>query len=243
MPEQEYLLELYAAGSLSVFGEGWEHTTADAFDTPAAPEPRPRWILRGEADTPPSRYLEMGPRDGALLKHFEGRGWDCYAIEPGTWGRRGVNFVENLDQLPNEIDFDVIVASDVLEHVADPVNVVRRLADSLVPTGRMYFSFPNSSSLRASIQKERWRMIRPIGHLHYFSRQSVFELLSRSKLTIRRIESFDLLAPVGRHLRAVASYAAGRDLRRSVGAVTSLATSMSSEAIGRGDQWRVTASW
>jgi SAM-dependent methyltransferase len=185
----------------------------------------------------------MGPGDGTLLKQFETKGWDCYAIEPGTWARRRANFVENLDELPNELDFDVIVASDVLEHVADPMNVVRRLADSLPPAGRMYLSFPNASSLRASTQRETWRMIRPIGHLHYFSRRSVFELLSRNKLTICRIDSYDLLAPVGQQLLAVASYAVRRDLRRSAGALKSLATSVSSEAIGRGDQWRVIASW
>jgi hypothetical protein len=243
MPEQDYLLELYAAGSLSVFGEGWERTTGDAFDRAGEPDRRSRWILRGEDGSPPSRYLEIGPGDATLLKHFDTRGWECHAIEAGTWARRRANFVENLDQLPR-INFEVIVASDVLEHVADPVHVVRRLANLLVPTGRMYISFPNSSSLRASIQRERWRMIRPIGHLHYFSSASVYRLLSRSNLAIRRIESFDLLAPIGEHLRTVASHVISRNARGALGALTSLATSMSSEAIGRrrGDQWRVIAS-
>jgi hypothetical protein len=84
--------------------------TVEAFESRGSPNRRSRWIIRGEADTQPSRYLEMGPGDGTLLKHFESSGWDCYGIEPGTWARRRPNFVETLDQLPNEIDFEVIVA-------------------------------------------------------------------------------------------------------------------------------------
>jgi SAM-dependent methyltransferase len=242
MPDQAYLLELYAASSTSVFGEGWDSTVGDAFESRIAPDARSAWIRSREAASRAGRYLEIGPGDGALLRYFESRRWECHAVEPGAWARGSDNFVDSLDQLSGDDAFDVIVASDVLEHTADPLGTARRLSALLAPDGRIYVSFPNSSSLRARLQKERWRMVRPIGHLHYFSRESVTELLARSSLRLRHIESYDLLEPLGLQARTFLSAARARALGRAGRVAASGALSLLSDGLRRGDQWRIVAS-
>jgi hypothetical protein len=112
----------------------------------------------------------------------------------------------------------------------------------LAVDGRIYLSFPNSSSLMAKLQKERWRMIQPIGHLHYFSRQSVTELLARSSLALQHIEDYDLLEPLGRQARAFLSTARALALQRAGRVAGSVAISLLSEGMGRGDQRRIIAS-
>jgi hypothetical protein len=242
MPDQAYLVELYATSSRSVFGEGWESVLGEAFESKVPPDTRSKWIRSREAASRHGRYLEIGPGDGSLLRYFDSRQWECYAVEPGAWARGSDNFVESLDQLSGEVIFDVVVASDVLEHTSDPLGTLRRLSDLLAVDGRIYLSFPNSSSLRARIQKERWRMIRPIGHLHYFSRESVTELLARSNLALQHIENYDLLEPL--RLQARAFLSAARELapRRAVRVAGSVAISLLSEGMRRGDQWRIIAS-
>jgi len=242
MPDQAYLLDLYAASSTSVFGDGWESATGKAFENRAEPDKKSSWIRARETANPVGTYLEIGPGDGSLLRYFDSRQWECYAVEPGAWARGSDNFVESLDQLPAGVVFDVVVASDVLEHISDPLGTLQRLSDLLAVDGRIYLSFPNSRSLRATIQREKWRMVRPIGHLHYFSRQSVTQLLSRSRLGLRHIETYDLLEPLRPQVRAVLSSARDLQLRRAVRAAGSIAASLLSEGLRCGDQWRITAS-
>ena len=57
--------------------------------------------------------------------------------------------------------------ADVLEHVEDPLSLVKSIGD-LIERGTVYACFPNSESLRARLSKVRWRMVRPLGHLHFF---------------------------------------------------------------------------
>ncbi len=125
------------------------------------------------------RYLEIGAGGGHLHSYFLNLGWDAYGVEPGAWCSNP-NIFKNISDIPNEMTFDVIVAFDVLEHVVDPVAMLSKLKQVSNPDARLYCSFPNCSSLHARVKKGQWRMVRPFGHLHYFSKESVRLALERS---------------------------------------------------------------
>jgi 2-polyprenyl-3-methyl-5-hydroxy-6-metoxy-1,4-benzoquinol methylase len=84
--------------------------------------------------------------------------------------------------------YDVLVFADVLEHVADPTDVLRRLLALLRPGGSVVISIPNVShgSLRLALLQGRWQYTE-VGlldrtHIRFFTRRSVLELLADTGL-------------------------------------------------------------
>ena len=245
-PEQDYLSNLYATGSLSVLGAGWGESVAA---TVAATEPgvaaqapvaAPHWIFLDEQAQAPGHYLEVGPGDCALLRQFQSTGWVSWAIEPGHWGRGAQQVVADVAELPAELQFDVVVLHDVLEHVSEPATLLQALGTRLRPGGRLYLAIPNADSAEARWLQTRWSMVRPLGHLHYFSRQSVLLLLqqvgcelSYSRQTNVGTERYKVRRAIDRVLRE----------RRygELRTIVSVLFKRSQDLIGRGDQWHVRA--
>lgn len=84
--------------------------------------------------------------------------------------------------------YDVLVFADVLEHVADPADVLRRLLTLLRPGGSVVASIPNVAhgSLRLALLQGRWEYTE-VGlldrtHIRFFTRTSVLELLAETGL-------------------------------------------------------------
>lgn len=124
---------------------------------------------------------------------FENAGWDCFAVEPGSWAHRGDNVVSRIEDLPGDRRFTAIVLNDVLEHMSNPAETLRRVSAMLDVGGRVYLAFPNADSIKARVLGVSWRMVRPLGHLHYFSSQSVDRLAQTSGLEVTRKEARELV--------------------------------------------------
>lgn len=101
--------------------------------------------------------------------------------------------VGNLDRAPlSEIfgqdRFDVIIFADVLEHVYDPVGVLKDAATLLSPDGRVVISIPNVThgSLRLALAQGRWRTtdtgLLDHTHIRFFSRDGLYDLLRSAGL-------------------------------------------------------------
>jgi 2-polyprenyl-3-methyl-5-hydroxy-6-metoxy-1,4-benzoquinol methylase len=124
------------------------------------------------------QYLEIGIGGGNLFNAFREKEAVCSGVEPGDSAKRFENIYRSIDDLPRSTKFDIIVVNDVLEHLESPNVFLEIFASVSHSQTRLHCSFPNKSSLRALLQKGSWRMVRPIGHLHYFSDDSVRLLLS-----------------------------------------------------------------
>lgn len=105
-------------------------------------------------------------------------------VETPTW----------VDQLTAR-SFDVVVFSDVLEHLRDPASVLRRVRTLLVPdSGFLVASVPNvaHASVRLELLLGSFRP-EPLGildatHLHFFTRDTLHDLLASCDLAV---ESWD----------------------------------------------------
>ena len=80
--------------------------------------------------------------------------------------------------------FDLIICADVLEHLVDPWDVVRRLGDVAATDGELLVSIPNIRYLRALARIAVGAGFRPESegifdatHLHFFTRDNVAQLL------------------------------------------------------------------
>lgn len=92
-----------------------------------------------------ARVLDFGCGEGQFLNSLQDRGWDTYGIEPST----SVAFLRHhrLTSLPDDGTFDFVILHHVLEHVTDPLGLLRQLAASLREGGSLFVSVPRLDTL------------------------------------------------------------------------------------------------
>jgi 2-polyprenyl-3-methyl-5-hydroxy-6-metoxy-1,4-benzoquinol methylase len=86
--------------------------------------------------------------------------------------------------------FDAVVFADVLEHLRDPVGVLRDTAPLLSPGGKIVISVPNVThgSVRLALLQGRWKYtdtgLLDSTHIRFFNRVGVLELLASAGLSV-----------------------------------------------------------
>ncbi len=171
--------------------EGIRDTYAEVVDEAYLGEEQGRrelfdWVLRsmGGYAVRGRRLLEVGSNVGLFLDVAGGRGWEAVGYEPSRWAveqgrmRFGADLREGtLEQLDEPAEsFDAVVMLDVLEHLVDPLDSLRRLRGLVAEDGLLTVSTVNLSSIHARLRKGRWPwFIRP--HLHYFSPETLHAML------------------------------------------------------------------
>ena len=69
--------------------------------------------------------------------------------------------------------------SHVVEHLVDPVTILRDVLARLAPGGLIYVAVPNIESLQFTIFGKYWDAINPMVHMQYFNEQSLSRLLRK----------------------------------------------------------------
>jgi len=105
--------------------------------------------LRGET------LLEMGPAEGLMTERLAETGLQLTVVEGSEKFCRDLQYrfpratVVNAlfeDYSPGRT-FDNVVMGHVLEHVQDPVPILRRIREWMSPTGRLFAAVPNARSI------------------------------------------------------------------------------------------------
>jgi SAM-dependent methyltransferase len=131
-----------------------------------------------EFQRPPARVLEIGCAHGAFVYLLEQAGFDPIGLELSPWvsafarERFGVEVRPGkLTEVFPDSRFDVIVMFDVLEHLLDPVDALRVIAERLVPGGMIFVQTPCYRDEGAT-----WSMLKDPEHTYLFNRASVERL-------------------------------------------------------------------
>jgi 2-polyprenyl-3-methyl-5-hydroxy-6-metoxy-1,4-benzoquinol methylase len=177
-----YLKRIADARAAAAAAEPW--TTLDRFKAKAM-----SWL---DDDGRRGRLLDVGCGPGGFLIAARGLGWDVAGIEPAPAAAAAAVelgipvFTGTLDDQDAPAGpFDAITAFEVLEHVGDPVRVLRGMARALGPDGRIVMSMPNlgDANLLAQSNPED---VPPI-HLSFFNRSSLSAAASRAGLRVERV--------------------------------------------------------
>ena len=144
------------------------------------------------------RVLDVGAADGFLSERLAAAGWRVTALErdagpAAVAGRRAHDVVvadleQGVPSLPGP--FDAIVCGDVLEHLSDPLGVLRGLTGHLAAGGVVLVSVPNVAHLwiRLSLLAGRFeytdRGILDRTHLRHFTRRTLVEMLRDADLAV-----------------------------------------------------------
>jgi ubiquinone/menaquinone biosynthesis C-methylase UbiE len=196
--------DLAASGYRSV--SEWNEAMVDRYDIDRYYErshPIVRWIERRRLETlrrfaaarPNDRILEVGVGGGHVLAKFPGHNRTGIDLSPTMLGRarrRLGNDVELLqgsaDHLPFEDkSFDVVLCTEVLEHVVEPDRVVRELMRVAKPGARVVVSIPNEAIIdRAKRLIRRLPVVRTLlrtlasegneWHLHHLDRAALRQM-------------------------------------------------------------------
>lgn len=159
-----------------------------------------RWLK----DLPPgSVVLDIGAASGTLGRMCQGMGFRLLGVEPNpAWAEKARPFYHSLfigpvQAAPGEFieKADVIVLADVLEHIADPRQVLDDLAARAAPGCLFMVSVPNVANLWVRLSllcghfdySERGILDRT--HLRFFTRSSFFDLISKSGIKIQECTS------------------------------------------------------
>lgn len=137
--------------------------------------------------------LDIGSGLGVFAYRMKQAGWHCTALDPDPQAAahsRDVVGVEavvgDFFQVPLDClgKFDVVTFNKVLEHVRDPVAMLSRSIELLVPDGFVYVEVPDVAAADAGPGREEFF----IEHLHVFSPASLTMLVERAGFSVARIE-------------------------------------------------------
>lgn len=141
------------------------------------------------------RLLDIGCATGYFLDVAKEHAWEVYGQEVSEFAggvaaeRHGDHiFIGGMDavQLPPH-SLDVITMWDVIEHLADPVDVLRRARELLKADGMLVICTGDIDSLLARLQGSRSRIYNPPQHLYYFSRRTLSRTLESAGLRVLEV--------------------------------------------------------
>lgn len=82
-----------------------------------------------------------------------------------------------------ENNFDVITMFDVVEHLYNPVDALKKICRLLKPGGVVYLLTPDCESVFAKLMGKYWFEIKPKEHIYYFSKSTLRLLFEKSGFT------------------------------------------------------------
>lgn len=151
--------------------------------------PRAEWI---SAALRPAggRLLDVGCGNGIFLELFLGRlGWDAMGVDPSPdavarCGEKGIRAIQaTIETFGDPDGFDVITLWEVLEHVFDPLAVLRRCRALVRPGGALVLTTPNIGGFDYLVLgSDSTNVLAPV-HLNYFDPRSLTRMLEIAGFT------------------------------------------------------------
>jgi SAM-dependent methyltransferase len=158
-----------------------------------------RELKNGRSEAP--RVLDIGCATGALLAEFRDRGWRTCGVEISTPQAEYARRERGLDIRDRPLEenhfsdeeFDLVLASHLIEHLNDPASFVKEVFRILDGGGRFMVTTPNIDGLQSRLLKGRWRSA-IFDHLYLFSIKTLSALLEKTGFSIEKTVTWGGLA-------------------------------------------------
>ena len=193
IPNQKELNKLYEIDSpLVIGGTIQELNQKDTFIKNDFKNLKPQfnhWIFN-HIENSAGKFFELGPGLCRLYRTFYLKGWQCQGLEQRSFIK--INGIKkNMKEIEN--DNDVVAAFDVLEHLENPIEMLKIINPKIKKDGKIFLTYPHSESFKSKILKDRWSMVAPLGHIHFFSKKSTKIMLEKAGYKILMIEDFSFV--------------------------------------------------
>jgi SAM-dependent methyltransferase len=160
------------------------------------------------------RWLDYGCGNGGLVRYVRSSnacdisGYDeGWIVEKAV--ESGIPVTRHKESLNSAMKFDIITAIEVLEHVEDPISVLREIRSIMRPGGLFFFTTRDSLPYRKNLLN--WTYFRPDIHVSFYGSKNMEIALEKAGfryLLLERLPSgwiditrFKILKNLGIHRR------------------------------------------
>ena len=118
----------------------------------------------------------------------KGQGGDVDPKAVAAAREKGLNVAcgELGEQQYPDNSFQAIVMTHVIEHLPDPIEVLKECSRILAPGGKLVLITPNSEAWGHTLYRRNWRQLDPPRHLHIFSANTLQTITQRVGFKIHR---------------------------------------------------------
>ena len=148
------------------------------------------------APTSPARVLDVGCGSGVLLARMKSLGWEAQGVEVDPGGvaaarARGVQIHQGqlTDAKFPDNHFDAVHSAHVIEHVHDPVVLLRECFRILKPGGKLVIITPNTASFGHRHFGSAWLNLDPPRHLILFNKQTLRSVAEKQGFVVERLDT------------------------------------------------------
>jgi SAM-dependent methyltransferase len=142
----------------------------------------------------PGRLLEIGCGAGAFLHRMAQEGWEVEGLELSPEAGRAARelgfpvFIGSLSDAPDPAKpYDLIVGWMVLEHLHDPLQMLRKLWRWSAPGGWIALSVPDAGALEFRLFQDAWYALDVPRHLFHYTPKTAARVLRQSGWELQRI--------------------------------------------------------
>nr|CRH06411.1 protein of unknown function [Candidatus Magnetococcus massalia] len=135
------------------------------------------------------RLLDVGAGSGILLEEALALSMQAEGVEPSTWlceqgAKKGLPLHNGVLPHPDlQGTFDLVTLMDVIEHVSEPLELLRQSAEHLSDSGLIAVATPDVHALAARLMGWRWWHYR-VAHIGYFNKKTITLLFERAGLEV-----------------------------------------------------------
>ncbi len=134
-----------------------------------------------------NKMLDVGCGPGLFLIEAKKRGWEVYGTEftdnqLAYLNKKGINTLKgklNDNSFKDEM-FDIIISSEVIEHINNPVEEIKHFNRLIRKGGVVYITTPNFNALERYFLKGDYEIIEYPEHLCYYTPKTINLLLTQN---------------------------------------------------------------
>jgi len=136
----------------------------------------------------PGKLLDLGCGAGSFLTEAQKAGYDVSGQEISPFFIDYCRNVQNLTIYTGPIEnlefkdacFDFITAFDLIEHHPDPASLLKEMRRLVKEGGMVVVGTHNIGNYFAQMYGQRWRHLYAIGHLTYFTRRTLTQMMEQN---------------------------------------------------------------
>lgn len=142
------------------------------------------------------KLLDVGCATGIFLSHAKRHGFNSYGFDVSQYAtniarsrhprRIKLGAIDQVSYPKNS--FDIITMFDVIEHLKNPRQDLKKLKSFLKPDGILVLNTGDAGSWLAKLQGKDWHFFVPPQHLFFFSRQTLTKLLNQAGFEVLQID-------------------------------------------------------
>jgi 2-polyprenyl-3-methyl-5-hydroxy-6-metoxy-1,4-benzoquinol methylase len=160
-------------------------------------------VVEALADIPPNALVvDIGCGNGSFLSLFQSRGWQLYGSDYSSTGIEiarasypSIKFsVANAESMPEELasragQFDVVLNTEVIEHVYNPRGLLKTCNSLLKPNGTLVLTTPYHGYFKNLLLAATGKLDRHFtvlwdhGHIKFWSHKTMREVLTEAGFT------------------------------------------------------------